>query len=572
MKAFRPIRVQPRPQDLERVRAAATVVGVRPAVQAYHVADTSPAMLGSLMAAADSGNSMAWQILATEIERRDLHYLGVLGTRKRTISQLPITVEPASESAEHKRHADFVREWIDTGLLQTSLFDALDAIGKGWSVLEIAWETKPGSIRPCGLTYRPQRWFEVSPQDGETIQLRSDTTRLAAPPPDVVGGYAQAALEDLDPYMFVVHRHPSYSGLTIASGLTRVVAWAWMFKSYTSRDWAMFVSNYGAPVRVGRYGPDASAEDRATLWTAVADIAGDCAAIIPKGMEIEFVQPPAMAAAGELHQKRCDWLDSQVSKAVLGQTATTDAHPGSHAAGRTHRLVQEDIERADCRQLEGTVQPQLVDQMVAFTFGEQDAYPRIRIGRPDDTPLTEVVTAMQWLGPQGLTVKASELREELGFSEPAPDDELVGGRAAPPTITPAEDLPPTDDPAVDRPGEVKPAKPGGDQVPPQPPGKPAKAELHAQIGELLERHVQSEGPHIVELMVARLAHDARSAIAGMTDAVREQVEAATSLEDLKRRLDRLKLEPAAFAAAMQAAMAVSELAGQASLLDEIGAG
>lgn len=52
-----------------------------------------------------------WQILAEEIERRDPHYLSVLNTRKLAISQLPITVTPASSDAAHVKHADFVRGW-----------------------------------------------------------------------------------------------------------------------------------------------------------------------------------------------------------------------------------------------------------------------------------------------------------------------------------------------------------------------------------------------------------------------------------------------------------------------------
>src|SRR3546814_12737192 len=87
---------------------------------------------------------------------------------------------------------------------------------------------------------------------------------------------------------FIIHTHKAKSGLPIRGGLARVAAWAWMFKNFTLKDWVVFCETFGQPLRVGRYGPEASQKDRDVLFAAVANIASDCAAIIPKGMEIEF--------------------------------------------------------------------------------------------------------------------------------------------------------------------------------------------------------------------------------------------------------------------------------------------
>ena len=40
------------------------------------------------------------------------------------------------------------------------------------------------------------------------------------------------------------------SGLPLRSGLARIVSWAWMFKAFTQRDWAIFAQTFGQPVRV----------------------------------------------------------------------------------------------------------------------------------------------------------------------------------------------------------------------------------------------------------------------------------------------------------------------------------
>ncbi len=68
----------------------------------------------------------------------------------------------------------------------------------------------------------------------------------------------------------VVHRHPTKSGLPLRSGLARLAAWSWMFKNFTVRDWQIFVTVYGQPLRLGKYSPGASEADKEVLWRAVA--------------------------------------------------------------------------------------------------------------------------------------------------------------------------------------------------------------------------------------------------------------------------------------------------------------
>src|SRR5690606_14006639 len=109
--------------------------------------------------------------------------------------------------------------------------------------------------------------------------------------------------------------------LPVRSGIARVATRSWMFKAFTMRDWAIFAQTFGQPVRVGKYGPNASEPEKDTLYRAVANIAGDCAATIPDSMLIEFIQPPAIGASHVLYRERAGGFDQQVCKLVLSQTA-----------------------------------------------------------------------------------------------------------------------------------------------------------------------------------------------------------------------------------------------------------
>lgn len=511
-----------KPVDLDELfgepRGGPTLTGVRSPISGHPADGLTPARLAAIHRAAAEGDPLRYLELAEDIEERDLHYMGVLGTRKRQVAQLPINVEAASDDPEHVEHAEFIREWLAEGVLEGALFDLFDAIGKGFSILEITWSTTPKRIEPAALTYRPQRWFAL------------DDLSLDEPMLDELG-----RKEPLGSHRFLVHRHKSKSGLTIRSGLARVASWAWMYKAFTLRDWAIFVQNYGAPIRIGRYDQSASDAEREVLWRAVANIAGDCAAIIPKSMEIQFVELKNAATNAEVYEKRADWMDRQVSKLVLGQTATTDAIAGGHAVGKEHRLVQEDLERADAKLGSNTVTRQLAQPMIAFNFGPQEKYPKVVIGRPDELPVGDLVDAVYKLGSLGLTVEASQIRDRLGVTEAAEGAELVGGRPAPAS------------------------------TPPTPP-----ASLNASaLKRLLSRHGKEQPADLVDRLTERLALDARGALAGMVEEVRKVFEDAPDLHSAAAALARLDLSPDAFAAAMAQGMALAHLVGQASLVDQL---
>lgn len=524
-------------RELGKPVATPTLGGVRPVISGHPAEGLTPRRLARVHRAASDGDPLAYFELAEDIEERDLHYLGVLSTRKRQVAQLPITVTPASDAADHKKHAALVQSWIDDEILQAALFDMLDAIGKGHSVMELDWRYHMGHLCPRELVYRPQRWFDFDRADGETVLLREGA-----------GG------TPLREHLFVVHRHKSKSGLTVRSGLARVASWAWMYKSYTLRDWAIFAQNYGMPIRVGKYGPNASEEEKDVLWRAVSNIAGDCAAIVPASMMIEFQEVNAKTSSSELYEKRADWMDRQVSKAVLGQTTTTDAISGGHAVGREHRLVQEDIERSDASILSATVNTQIVPNLVAFNFGPQDRYPKVRIGRPDEVPLEQFADAFDKIARHGVTAPLSYMRGRLGIPEPKEGDELVGGRSA----APVADTP-------DQPGNDPARKPDPEEED-EPADKPAR---NAVARLLQSRMARGEQEDLVDRMTRRLEEEAAGTMAGLTTEIRAVLEEASDLSDAAARLSRLNLSSADLSDVMARMMALSHLAGRAELIDDL---
>jgi phage gp29-like protein len=396
--------------------AGPTLAGVRSPISGYPADGMNPVRLANILRAADQGDPLAYFELAEQIEERDPHYLGVLSTRKRSVSQIDVTVVAASDEQEDVELADMVRDWLDRDELVDETFDILDATGKGVSYTEIIWDFSEGQYRPDRLEWRDPRFFTFDARDGRTPFLRG-------------GEDGRSADSALAPFKFISHNVKAKSGLPVRSGIARVAAWSWMFKAFTQRDWAVFAQTYGQPIRIGKFDSSASKADKATLWRAVANIAGDCAAIIPSGMEIDFVQAPNLGAAADLYEKRADWLDRQISKLVVGQTGTTDSKSGGLGDGgnKVHDGVREDIEVADCKGLAATLNRDLVRPWVDLERGPRPRgkYPRIKIERPKPEDLTRLASALAQLVPLGLRVQQSEIRDKFGLADPDKDADLL---------------------------------------------------------------------------------------------------------------------------------------------------
>lgn len=405
-------------------QARPSMAGVRRAWADSVAAGMTPAHLACVLRDAAEGAPADYLALAEEMEERDPHYASVLSVRKRVISGVTPTVEPASPSARDAEIADTVRAAIAEHDAWPELVeDLLDALGKGFSVVEIDWAPSAARWTPRGFLHRDPRWFTYDLETGRELRLLDE----GAPE-----GLALA------PFRFIRHEPKLKSGLPLRGGLARLVAFSWICKAYDVKDWIAFVEAYGLPLRLGRYGPEATPDDVRVLHQAVANIGTDAAAVLPKSMEIEFQQIASAGTGADVFRTLADWVDAQVSKAVLGQTMTSD-NGSSMAQARVHNDVRLDIAQADARALTRTIMRDLVRPFVDLNFGVQAAYPHVSIAIPEPDDTDAMVRGVAALAPLGVRFSAGELRARLGLSDPGADDaDTIGGTpAAPPVAPPA---------------------------------------------------------------------------------------------------------------------------------------
>lgn len=410
-----------RPKELMTMQAQPGLTGVRQAWGGTIASGLTPQRLASILRACDEGQLDEFLILAEEMEERDPHYLSVLGTRKRVISSISPTVVAASESAQDKKIAAAVEDHIAKHDGFSDLVeDLLDALGKSFSVVEIDWKKTSSLWTFNEFVHVDPRFFVFDRSTGRKIRLKCE----AAP----IDGI------DLEPFKFITHRAKMKSGLTYRGGLARFVAFGWMCKQYTFKDWVAFIETYGLPIRLGRYEPGATKQDVAALFSAVANIGTDAAAVLSKSMTIDFINGPT-ATGDQVFENLARFVDEQTSKVVLGQTMTADSG-SSEAQAKVHNDVRHDIAAADAKAVAATLNRDLVRPFVDLNFGVQEVYPKLvlSISEPEDSKLK--IDGAVALAAIGVTFKASELRATAGYSDPAEGDEVVGGLAKPAAPTP----------------------------------------------------------------------------------------------------------------------------------------
>ncbi len=101
----------------------------------------TPQQMYRLLTDAEQGNLQAQADLFADMEERDGHIFSEMDKRKKGINGLDWGVKPPKNASEQeKKIAEEVREWIeDIQDFEMFLFDAMDAVGHGYSCQEIEW-------------------------------------------------------------------------------------------------------------------------------------------------------------------------------------------------------------------------------------------------------------------------------------------------------------------------------------------------------------------------------------------------------------------------------------------------
>lgn len=408
---------RPISSDRKPITDVLAVASVRDKWSSYPSSGLTPAKLAAILREADAGDVYRQAELFEEMEEKDPHLFSLLQNRKNAVLGLDWEVLPFSSDAQDRRVAEFVADVLgNLEGFEDNLLDLLDAIGKGFSVLEIIWEVEGRRAYPRALNWVHQKRFRF----GDLGELRLVTD-------DQIRGI------ELPPNKFVIHRYKARSGLASRAGISRVLAWFYLFKNFSIKDWVRYAEVFGMPLRLGKYDASASEEDKRALYQALVDLGSDAAGIISKATEIEFIEPKINTSTNTFAEL-IEYIDRQMSKAVLGQTLTSEiGSSGSYAAAQVHNQVRQDLVEADCKALAETLRVYLIRPLVLFNFGDEYLrrlpWVKFHYEQPEDLkPVAEVYATL--IGRVGLPVSAEHVYERFGIPKPAPGDTILAPPSA----------------------------------------------------------------------------------------------------------------------------------------------
>ena len=404
-----------RRRELLREQARPSLAGVRqPWILDAVASGLTPDRVAAVFTAANVGETRDYYTLALEMEERFPTYIADLGVRTRAVLAVEPTVEAASDDAGDVELADGVRGLLARPWFRRLCRSCLHGLGHGVSAVEIMWDRSGPLWTPHECVWRDPRHFRWGREDPCELRLLDESDPADGLP--------------LEPGKWAVHVPQLRPGVPARGGLARVVIALYSLAVLALKDWMVFLDLFGIPVRIGKYGPGASEDDKRVLREAVAGIGSDAAGTIPASMEIELIEA-ARGSGTDAHEGAIRWLCDQVTRVVLGQTATTEGTPGRLGSDDAQQEVRLDILKSDCADLAETLNRDLVKPWTDLNFGPREEYPRIAL-RPNDPEDVEALTkGLERLVPLGLRVEASVVRDRLGLPDPAEGAEVLEAQA-----------------------------------------------------------------------------------------------------------------------------------------------
>ena len=328
--------------------------------QDHPVVGMTPQRLHQLLTGAEQGNLQAQADLFSDMEERDGHIFSAMDKRKKGVNGLSWSVVPPRNANDVERKiAAEVQEWLnDIKDFEMFLFDALDAVGHGYSAQEIIWQR-------LGNIWIPKSFNHVLPRHFLTPYNQPNVLRLN-------DGTSEGA--DFLDFGWVVHRHKAKSGYIARSGLHRVLSWPFLFKNYGIRDVMEFLETYELPNKIGKYPAGATNDEKMTLLRAVMMIGRNAGGIIPYGMSIDF--QAATNGDTKNHFELVSWCEKTESKVIVGGTllSQSDGKSSTNALGNIHEITLNKIIKSDAKQVARSISDSLISHIMRLNYASGEVF------------------------------------------------------------------------------------------------------------------------------------------------------------------------------------------------------
>lgn len=342
-------------------------------------------------------------------------YLAVIGKEWEVLpGEQPITRGRPAAETRAQRIAEFVSESLENLNFDQARQELLQAVLYGFYVGEVIWKLRDGHIVPAVIRAKHPRRFSFS-TDRELKLLTLQ---------NMIEG------ESLPERKFILFTYGS-SDNPYGKGLGQKLWWPVWFKKHGIKFWMVFLEKFGMPTAVGKYPPGTPADQQQALLDAIDAIHNETGIKIPDTMTIDLLE--ASRQGKVTYETICEYMDKQISKAVLGQTATTEGTPGKLGNEDAQEEVRADILKADADLLCECLNNTLVRWIVDYNFPGVTAYPKLWVRTEKEQDLTPLSERDRTLTRDiGLPIGKRYFYETYAIPEPEEGEEIVTAISAEP--------------------------------------------------------------------------------------------------------------------------------------------
>jgi phage gp29-like protein len=341
---------------------------------------------------------MGRSITALQELLTDSHLESVWGVRSGAVSGEEWFMAPGDDSSGAQEIADAFAEELKGMDVPRIIEEMMDAVAYGYSPLEVLWTANEGRWGISNIVGKPPQWFEFNQENRLVLKT------------GVLG------TEELPENRFLLVQHrPSYANPYGVKVFSKCF-WPVTFKKNGFRWWTVFVEKYGGAFMFGKYPSNAGEKFKQELLEALEQMVANAVAVAPEGSEIAIQTASDKAGSSDVHSAYIQMSNNEISKAVLGQTLTTEiGEKGSYAAAQTHNEVREDIAAADRRRVSAAFN-RLTAVYTFYNFGPDAVPPLFQFVKDEDLQADRAERDVK-LHQVGWRPKKEYFIREYGFQE-----------------------------------------------------------------------------------------------------------------------------------------------------------
>jgi phage gp29-like protein len=376
----------------------------------------TPVQVSAIIREADNGQMTRLMDLANDSRQKDCHLQSVLATSEESIAGLDWELcLPEDAKATEKKAA----EWIESVLRDTPGLPRLFAHHAGarfygYAVSETLFKKQDGDIVPKEFEHLAPRRFGFNQVTGAFVWRDQNM------PFEGVDFRAQY------PLRFIVSQPRITGDVPCREGLVRVLMWAALFRNWDLSDWLKLAEIAWKPWRTAKYQDGVKQEDIDKLVEILDGMTSNGVAIYPERADLKVEWPTGGSGRSATHAELFSVIAGEMSKAVLGQTLTTEqGKVGSKALGDVQNEIRKDLREATARYVAADVTRDLIDPLYTLNYGPRLRRARLKFLTQDARDFRELAAGVKDFVTAGAKIPHSWVYDEAGIAEPKEDEEIL---------------------------------------------------------------------------------------------------------------------------------------------------